>query len=118
MVTLGTERHTGYGNRHKITAHIYRQAGARLPELTCDVRHGNGFADTGPIAGGADLPYLLTLLIHNQLRQAEEGGVPDDFVNPDILTSFEQKTLKESFQLIAKLYTEIEGEYWSGKILP
>jgi CBS domain-containing protein len=62
--------------------------------------------------------YLLTLIIHNQLRQAEEGGVPDNFVNPDTLTTFEQKTLKESFQLIAKLYSEIEGDYWSGKILP
>ena len=62
--------------------------------------------------------YLLTLLIHNQLRQVEEGGAPDNFVNPDTLTTFEQKTLKESFQLIAKLYSEIEGDYWSGKILP
>jgi CBS domain-containing protein len=62
--------------------------------------------------------YLNALLIHNQLRQAEEGLLPDNFINPDTLTSFEKKTLKESFQLSARLYEEIEGNYWSGKVLP
>jgi signal-transduction protein with cAMP-binding, CBS, and nucleotidyltransferase domain len=62
--------------------------------------------------------YLSALLIHNQLRQAEDGVVPDSFINPDILTNLERKTLKESFQLTARLYEEIEGNYWSGKILP
>ncbi len=84
----------------------------RLHELAG--RHRFKFAGDMEQAFG----YLLTLLIHNQLRQAEEGGVPDNFVNPDTLTTFEQKTLKESFQLITKLYSEIEGDYWSGKILP
>jgi CBS domain-containing protein len=84
----------------------------RLHEL--GNRHHFKFADDMEQAFG----YLLTLLIHNQLRQAEEGGMPDNFVNPVALKSFEQKTLKESFQLIAKLYSEIEGDYWSGKILP
>lgn len=62
--------------------------------------------------------YLTALLIHSQLHQAEEGTTPDHFINPDILTNFERKTLKESFQLIARLYDEIEGNYWSGKVLP
>jgi CBS domain-containing protein len=84
----------------------------RLHELSS--RHALKFADDMEQAFG----YLLTLLIHNQLRQVEEGGVPDNFVNPDRLSNFERKTLKESFQLTAKLYTEIEGNYWSGKILP
>jgi len=84
----------------------------RLHELA--IRHHFKFADDMEQAFG----YVLTLLIHNQLRQAEEGGVPDNFVNPQTLRSFEQKTLKESFQLITKLYSEIEGDYWSGKILP
>ena len=62
--------------------------------------------------------YLTALLIHNQLRQAEDGLNPDDFINPDVLTNFERKTLKESFQLITRLYGDIEGNYWSGKVLP
>ena len=62
--------------------------------------------------------YLNGLLINNQLRQAEEGEKPDNFINPDSLTNFERKTLKESFQLTARLYEDIEGNYWSGKVLP
>jgi CBS domain-containing protein len=62
--------------------------------------------------------YMTALLIHNQLRQAEDGLKPDDFINPDVFTNFERKTLKESFQLITRLYEEIEGNYWSGKVLP
>ena len=62
--------------------------------------------------------YLTAHLIHNQLRQAEDGLNPDDFINPDVLTNFERKTLKESFQLITRLYEDIEGNYWSGKVLP
>jgi len=54
----------------------------------------------------------------DQLRQAEEGEKPGNFINPDILTNFERKTLKESFQFTARLFEEIEGNYWSGKVLP
>lgn len=64
------------------------------------------------------LDYLYGLLIHNQLLQAEKGLPPDSFVNPDGLSSFARKTLKESFQLIESLYGEIENNYWGGKILP
>ena len=62
--------------------------------------------------------YLNGLLINNQLRQAEEGVKPDNFINPDILTNFERKTLKESFHFTARLCEDIEGNYWSGKVLP
>jgi CBS domain-containing protein len=84
----------------------------RLHELNS--RHGFRLAEDMSQAFG----YLNALLIHNQLRQAEDGMTPDDFIDPDILTSFERKTLKESFQLTARLFEEIEGNYWSGKVLP
>jgi CBS domain-containing protein len=84
----------------------------RLHELNS----GNGFKVAEDVAQA--FGYLNALLIHNQLRQAEDGMVPDNFINPDILTNLERKTLKESFQLAARLYEEIEGNYWSGKILP
>jgi len=89
-----------------------RSTMGRLHEL--NARHGFKVAEDMAQAFG----YLNALLIHNQLRQAEEGLKPDNFINPDILTNFERKTLKESFQLTARLYEEIEGKYWSGKILP
>jgi len=90
---------------------IRRSTLGRLHELS---RHGFKVAEDMAQAFG----YLNALLIHSQLRQAEEGTPPDNFINPDILTSFERKTLKESFHLTARLYEEIEGNYWSGKVLP
>jgi CBS domain-containing protein len=84
----------------------------RLHELNS--RHGFKVAEDMAQAFG----YLNALLIHSQLRQAEEGGLPSNFINPDSLTNFERKTLKESFQLTARLYEDIEGNYWSGKVLP
>jgi CBS domain-containing protein len=84
----------------------------RLHELNS--RHGFKVAEDMAQAFG----YLNALLIHNQLRQAEDGILPDNFMNPDVLTNLERKTLKESFQMAARLYEEIEGNYWSGKILP
>ncbi|MBW2484673.1 MAG: hypothetical protein JRF05_04860, partial [Deltaproteobacteria bacterium] len=89
-----------------------RSTMGRLHELNS--RHNFKVAEDMAQAFG----YLNALLIHNQLRQAEDGVVPDSFINPDILTNLERKTLKESFQLTARLYEEIEGNYWSGKILP
>jgi len=62
--------------------------------------------------------YLNGLLINSQLRQTENGEKPGNFINPDILTIFERKTLKESFQFTARLYEDIEANYWSGKVLP
>ncbi|MGW8161076.1 MAG: putative nucleotidyltransferase substrate binding domain-containing protein [Desulfobulbales bacterium] len=84
----------------------------RLRELNS--RHGFKVAEDMAQAFG----YLNALLIHSQLHQVEEGATPDNFINPDNLTSFERKTLKESFQLTARLYEEIEGFYWGGKVLP
>jgi CBS domain-containing protein len=84
----------------------------RLHELSS--RHGFKVAEDMEQAFG----YLTAQLIHSQLRQAEEGRVPGNFINPDALTNFEKTSLKESFQLIARLYEDIEGIYWSGKVLP
>lgn len=91
---------------------MHRSTLGRLHELNS--RHGFKIAEDMAQAFG----YLNRLLIHSQLRQAEEGKTPDNFINPDILTSFERRTLKESFQFTARIYDEIEGNYWSGKVLP
>ena len=91
---------------------IHRSTLGRLHELK--TRHGFKVAEDMAQAFG----YLNGLLINNQLRQAAEGEKPGNFINPDILTNFERKTLKESFQFTARLFEEIEGNYWSGKVLP
>lgn len=87
---------------------IRRSTLGRLHELSS--RHGFRIAEDMTQAFG----YLTAKLIHNQLRQAEEGDIPDNFINPDNLSGFERKTLKESFQLTARLFEEIEGKYWSS----
>jgi CBS domain-containing protein len=84
----------------------------RLHELKS--KHGFKVAEDMTQAFG----YLNGLLINKQLRQAEQGVKPDNFINPDILTNFEKKTLKESFHFTARLCEDIEGNYWSGKVLP
>jgi len=84
----------------------------RLHELKS--RHGFTVAEDMTQAFG----YLNGLLINSQLRQTENGEKPGNFINPDILTIFERKTLKESFQFTARLYEDIEANYWSGKVLP
>jgi len=91
---------------------IHRSTLGRLHELKS--MHGFRIAEDMAQAFG----YLNGLLINNQLRQAEEGEKPGNFINPDILTNFERKTLKESFKFIARLFEEIEGNYWGGKVLP
>jgi CBS domain-containing protein len=84
----------------------------RLHELKS--RHGFKVAEDMTQAFG----YLNGLLINSQLRQAANGEKPGNFINPDSLTIFERKTLKESFQFTARLYEDIEANYWSGKVLP
>ncbi len=63
------------------------------------------------------LEYIRELMIHNQLQQIEEGEKPTNFVNPESLTNFEKKTLKESFQLIGTLYEVIEGQYRTERLV-
>ena len=60
------------------------------------------------------LDYLLTLLIHHQLDQLEEGGTPDNYVDPESLSNLEKKTLKEAFQLAGKLYDALDERARSG----
>lgn len=55
--------------------------------------------------------YLMTMLVHIQLGQIEKGYEPDEFVNPVALAAFERQTLKESFQMIANIYSVIEKGY-------
>jgi CBS domain-containing protein len=71
-----------------------------------ELRSRYSFAHTEDIEHA--LEYLLTLLIHHQLKQLEQGRVPDNFINPEHLANIEKKTLKETFQLIATLYDLLE----------
>ncbi len=60
--------------------------------------------------------YLYTLLLHEQITSIEHGGEPTEFINPELLGSFEKKTLKESFQLIVNVYDVIEKQYKTERV--
>jgi len=60
--------------------------------------------------------FLLTLLLHNQVVQVEVGSPVNTIIKPAALSSLERKTLKQIFQLTARLHgflarvTEREAE--------
>lgn len=49
-------------------------------------------------------------LIH-QLRQIEEGVLPDNHINPEQLSDLEKRMLKEAFAVIERLYSVLDKMY-------
>ncbi len=49
-------------------------------------------------------------LIH-QLRQIEEGVLPDNHINPEQLSDLERRMLKEAFAVIERLYSVLDKMY-------
>ncbi len=62
------------------------------------------------------LEYIFALLIHDQIGHAENGTSLDSFLNPEMLSNLEKKTLKETFLLIAGLYDIIEKGYRTERV--
>jgi CBS domain-containing protein len=82
----------------------------RLKEL--GERYGFDYADDLNHA----INYLYTLLLHEQIISMQHGEPPSEFINPELLGSFEKKTLKESFQLIVNVYDVIEKQYKTERV--
>jgi CBS domain-containing protein len=78
------------------------------------LRDINAFELAGDAAQAFE--YLITLLIHNQLEQIENGDEPDAFLNPEELANLEKQTLRECFQLIANLFEIIEKSYRTERV--
>ena len=55
--------------------------------------------------------FIMVLRIHHQFSQLSEGKQPDNFINPNKLSSIEKKTLREAFHLISKLQGHIIEMY-------
>jgi CBS domain-containing protein len=47
--------------------------------------------------------FLMLLRVQHQYGQIKEGIQPDNFINPDRLSSLEKKTIREAFHFISKL---------------
>ena len=55
--------------------------------------------------------FLMLLRIHHQFEQIKAGQTPDNFINPNQLSSLEKKTLKESFHLMSKMQGLVVERY-------
>ncbi len=55
--------------------------------------------------------FLMLLRIHHQFEQIKAGQKPDNFINPDQLSSLEKKTLKEAFHLMTKMQGLVLEKY-------
>jgi CBS domain-containing protein len=57
------------------------------------------------------LEFITLLRIHHQFEQIKSGAKPDNFVNPNKLSTLEKKTLKEAFHLISRVQGTIFERY-------
>jgi len=73
-----------------------------------------GFERAGDTAEA--LEYVFTLVIHDQIGQIDDGAEVDSFLNPELLTNLERKTLKETFILITNLYDVLEKGYRTERV--
>ncbi len=55
--------------------------------------------------------FIMLLRMQHQFEQIELGLEPDNFINPNSLSNLEKKTIKEAFNLIAKMQGIIMERY-------
>jgi len=57
--------------------------------------------------------FMMLLRIHHQYAQLSSGQTPDNFINPNRLSSLERRSIKQAFHLIAKVQDRIGEQYAS-----
>jgi CBS domain-containing protein len=57
--------------------------------------------------------FITLLRIHHQYAQVSSGQAPDNFINPNRLSNLERRSIKEAFQLVAKIQAMIIELYKS-----
>ncbi|HTF99113.1 MAG TPA: DUF294 nucleotidyltransferase-like domain-containing protein [Nitrospirota bacterium] len=67
--------------------------------------HGDEFAQA--------FEFMTVLRIHHQYQQLSSGESPDNFINPDLLSNLERRSIKAAFQFIAKMQDLIIERYKS-----
>jgi CBS domain-containing protein len=55
--------------------------------------------------------FIMLLRIHHQFEQIKAGRFPDNFINPNNLSSLEKTTIKEAFHFISKMQNLIIERY-------
>ena len=64
------------------------------------------------------LEYIALVRIRYQAADIERGDTPDNNVEPELLSSFEQRNLKEAFQVVDRAQKFLRYRYQAGKPLP
>lgn len=76
-------------------------------------------ADLLPPGKGRDLSdaleYISMVRIRHQALDIERGDEPDNNIEPDNLSTFERRNLKEAFQVLDKAQDFLKFRYQSGK---
>jgi CBS domain-containing protein len=60
--------------------------------------------------------FLSLLRIHHQFEQLQAGVAVDNFVDPEALSRYEKKSLKDAFRLISRAQDLIVEEYRPGLV--
>ncbi|MBI5100390.1 MAG: cyclic nucleotide-binding/CBS domain-containing protein [Nitrospirae bacterium] len=55
--------------------------------------------------------FIMLLRVHHRFEMIKDGREPDNFINPNRLSTLEKKTIKEAFHLIGKLQCMIAERY-------
>lgn len=57
------------------------------------------------------LEFLALLRLKHQVEQSTRGEKPNNFINPNELSSIERTTLREAFQVIANTQADLSDRY-------
>jgi len=65
---------------------------------------------------GHAFEFLSLLRIHHQFEQLQAGGPGDNFIDPEQLTTYEKKALKDAFRLVNRVQELIIEQYRAGLV--
>jgi len=65
---------------------------------------------------GHAFEFLSLLRIQHQYEQIQAGGPGDNFINPESLSTYEKKSLKDAFRLVSRVQDLIIEQYRPGLV--
>ena len=65
---------------------------------------------------GHAFEFLSLLRIQHQFEQIQAGGPGDNFIDPELLSTYEKKSLKDAFRLISRVQDLIIEQYRTGLV--
>lgn len=118
---------------HRRTINLKRRGTAplvdliRVHALACGSTSRNSFSRIESVTAAGILPdgratelrhameYLMMVRIRHQVEDIQAGEPPDNTIEPDKLTSFERRNLKEAFSVINNAQRFLKFKYPAGR---